>query len=60
MDDREGAAEYIKASEGIVRQAVTNGDLAAHPIGRGRDYRVTAADVDEWMMSRSYEPKRFL
>lgn len=51
------AAKYIKASEFIIRKAVTDGDLPAHPIGKGREYRLDAADIDAWMKSRSWEPR---
>lgn len=51
------AAEHVKVSQDIIRAAVKNGDLPAYPVGKGRDFRLTAAEVDEWMRSRSYEPK---
>lgn len=51
-------ADYAKVSEWTVRQAVKDGDLPAYPVGKsGRSYRLTAADIDEWMKSRSYEPR---
>jgi excisionase family DNA binding protein len=52
------AAEYVKVSPDIIRAAVKNGDLPAYPVGRGRDFRLTAEDIDSWMKSRSYEPGR--
>lgn len=52
-----GAAEYIKVSEPIIRDAVKAGDLPAYPVGKGREYRLTSEDVDAWMKSRSYEPR---
>lgn len=51
------AAEYLKVSEPIIRDAVKRGDLPAYPIGKGREYRLTAEDIDKWMMSRSWEPR---
>ncbi|ORV92721.1 hypothetical protein AWC11_07645 [Mycobacterium interjectum] len=51
-----GAAEYVSVSQEIIRAAVKSGDLPAYAIGRGRDYRLTADDIDDWMRSRSYEP----
>jgi excisionase family DNA binding protein len=51
------AAEYVKVSPDIIRAAVKSGDLPAYPVGKGREYRLTAGDVDDWMRSRSYEPR---
>lgn len=51
------AAEYISVSEPIIRSAVKSGDLPAFPVGKGREYRLRATDVDEWMTSRSWEPR---
>lgn len=53
----QGAADYVKTSSDIIRSAVKAGDLPAYPVGKGREYRLTADDVDEWMKSRSYEPR---
>lgn len=54
---KEGAA-HAKVSEWTIRDAVKNGDLPAYPVGKGgRSYRVTAEDIDDWMCSRSFEPK---
>ena len=54
----QAAADYLSVSKDIIRKAVKDGDLQAYPVGTGRrDYRLTAADVDAWMMSRSYEPR---
>ena len=50
------AADYLRVSEGIIREAVQLGYVPAYPIGAGKQYRVTAEDLDEWMMSRSWEP----
>lgn len=53
------AAEYCKSSLTTIREAVKAGDLIAHPVGKsGREYRVTADAVDEWMKSRTWEPRR--
>jgi excisionase family DNA binding protein len=51
------AAEYAKISARLIRVAVKQGDLPAYAIGAGKDYRLTAEQVDAWMMSRAYEPK---
>lgn len=51
------AADYVKVSEPIIRDAVHAGDLVAYPVGKGRNFRLTTDDVDEWMKSRSYEPR---
>lgn len=52
------AADYLKISRDLIAKAVRDGDLPAYPVGSGRrDYRLTASDVDAWMMSRSYEPR---
>lgn len=53
-----GAAEYVKTSEPIIRDAVKKGDLQAYPIGKGREYRLDADEVDAWMKSKSYEPPK--
>ena len=53
----QSAADYATVSPDMIRAAVKAGDLKAYAIGRGREYRLTAADVDEWMMSRAYEPR---
>lgn len=50
------AAEYVKVSEPIIRDAVKAGDLPAYPVGKGRNFRLTAEEVDGWMRSRSWEP----
>lgn len=52
------AAEYSTVSEWSIRQAVKDGDLPAYPVGKGgRSYRVTAEDIDEWLRSKSWEPR---
>lgn len=51
------AAEHATVSEWSIRRAVKDGELPAHPIGKGgRSYRVTAEAVDEWLLSKSWEP----
>lgn len=51
------AAEHAKVSSATIRDAVKRGELPAYAVGRsGRQYRLRAQDVDEWMMSRAYEP----
>lgn len=52
------AAERIRASKDIIRAAVSSGDLPAYAIGKGRDYRLKADEVDGWLESRAYEPKQ--
>lgn len=54
----QGAADYLSVSTDLIRAAVSGGDLPAYPIGKGREYRLTSDDIDEWMRSRSYEPPR--
>lgn len=52
------AADHLKIARDHIAKAVRDGDLPAYPVGSGRrDYRVTAEDVDNWMRSRSYEPR---
>lgn len=53
------AADYVRVSERLIRDAVKRGYLMAYPIGSGREYRLTAEEIDEWMMSRCWEPKQF-
>lgn len=49
-------AKYATVSEWSIRQAVKDGELEAHPIGKGRTYRITEQAIDEWLLSRSWEP----
>lgn len=51
------AAKYVDVSPDIIRAAVKAGDLPAYPVGKGREYRLDAEEIDEWMRSRSYEPR---
>lgn len=51
------AADYVDVSPDIIRAAVKAGDLPAYPVGKGREYRLTAEDIDGWMRSRSWEPR---
>lgn len=51
------AADYVDVSPDIIRSAVKAGDLPAYPVGKGREYRLTAEDIDGWMRSRSWEPR---
>lgn len=51
------AAERTRQSADLIRAAVKGGELPAYAVGKGRDYRLDAAEVDEWMKSRSYEPR---
>lgn len=51
-------AEYAKVSVETLREAVRSGDLVAHPVGKsGREYRLTAEDIDQWMKSRTWAPR---
>lgn len=51
-------AEYGRVSLSTLREAVRSGDLIAHPVGKsGREYRVTAEDIDAWMKSRTWAPR---
>jgi excisionase family DNA binding protein len=54
------AADYVRVSADLIRTAVRLGDLPAYSIGKGREYRLTAEDIDEWMKSRAYEPPKLL
>lgn len=51
------AAEYVRVSEGLIREAIKLGYLPAYAIGTGTQLRLRAEDIDEWMMSRAWEPK---
>jgi excisionase family DNA binding protein len=54
---KQGAADHAKVSTDAITAAVKAGDLPAYKVGQGkRDYRLTAREVDEWMLSRTYEP----
>jgi excisionase family DNA binding protein len=50
-------AEYVRVSQDTIRAAVRSGDIPAYPVGKGREFRITAEDIDKWMMSRAWEPK---
>lgn len=50
------AAKRTRQSADLIRAAVTSGELPAYPIGKGREYRLDASEVDGWMKSRSWEP----
>ncbi len=53
------AADYVRVSENLIRDAVKLGYLVAYPVGTGTRYRLRAEDIDEWMMSRAWEPKGY-
>ena len=53
-----GGAEYAKVSEPIIREAVKRGDLPAYGIGKGRNFRLKAADIDSWLESQPWEPRQ--
>ncbi|OBJ43093.1 hypothetical protein A5621_00775 [Mycobacterium colombiense] len=50
------AAEYSTVGVHTIREAVKAGDLKAYAIGTGREYRLTTADIDAWLMSRAWQP----
>jgi excisionase family DNA binding protein len=52
------AADHVRISESLIRDAIKAGYLPAYAIGTGSQCRLTAEDIDEWMMSRAWEPKR--
>lgn len=51
------AGDYARVSSALIARAVKQGYLVAYPIGTGTQYRLRAEDVDEWMMSRAWEPR---
>ncbi|WP_368858991.1 excisionase family DNA-binding protein [Mycolicibacterium neoaurum] len=52
------AADHAKVSTWTIREAVKQGELPAYAVGRsGRQYRLRVQDVDDWMMSRAWEPE---
>lgn len=51
------AADYAALSVWTIRAAVKAGELPAYAIGTGRAYRLRRDDIDEWLMSRSWEPR---
>jgi excisionase family DNA binding protein len=52
------AADYARISEGLIRDAVKLGYLPAYAVGEtGTHFRLRAEDIDEWLMSRAWEPK---
>jgi excisionase family DNA binding protein len=51
------AADHVRASKDTISAAVSRGDLPAYRIGKGREYRLRADEVDEWLSSRAYEPR---
>lgn len=53
---KSGAA-HVRVSPDLIREAVKNGDLQAFAVGKGREFRLREADIDEWMSSRSWEPR---
>ena len=54
------AAKHARVSAWTIREAVKAGELPASAVGKsGRQYRLTAEDVDSWMLSRSYVPERY-
>ncbi|MEW5813685.1 MAG: helix-turn-helix domain-containing protein [Actinomycetota bacterium] len=53
---KQEAAQHVRVSPDLIADAVRSGELPAYPIGKGRDYRLDLAEVDEWMKRRSYVP----
>ena len=53
------AAKYVdNVSERTIRDAIKAGELIAYPVGKGGTHiRLRAEDIDEWMTSRSWEPR---
>lgn len=51
------AAEYSTVGTDTIRAAVKAGDLPAYAIGKGREYRLTADDIDAWLKAHAYEPR---
>lgn len=51
------AADYVKVSEGMIRDAVKDGYLTAFTYGSGKGIRLTDEHLDAWMMSRPWEPR---
>lgn len=51
------AAEHVQISPDLIAQAVRDGCLPAYSVGKGRDYRLDLSEVDDWMKSRSWEPR---
>jgi excisionase family DNA binding protein len=52
------AADYARISETLIRNAMKLGYLPAYAIGEsGTHFRLRTGDIDEWMMSRAWEPK---
>lgn len=52
-----GGAEYAKVSEPILRDAIKSGDLQAYAIGKGRNFRLKASDIDAWLEAQPWEPR---
>ena len=50
-------ADHCTVSMDLIRAAVKSGDLPAYAIGKGKDFRLKESDLDDWMESRSYEPR---
>ncbi len=50
------AAKYAKIGPKLIANAGASGELPAYPIGTGREYRLRAIDIDQWLMSRAWEP----
>lgn len=50
------AADYLRISESLIRDALKRGYLEAFTFGSGKEIRLTAEHLDAWMMSRPWEP----
>jgi len=54
------AAKYIGAkSTDVLRAAIRAGELPAYTYGKN-EIRLKAADLDAWLESKPYEPRRAL
>lgn len=54
------AAERTRQSVPNIRNAVRDGDLPSYRVGASgsRNYVLKASEVDAWMESRPYEPRK--
>lgn len=52
------AAEHARLSPDVIRAAVKAGDLPSYaPTPGGKDIRLKATDIDEWIESKPYVPQ---
>jgi len=50
------AAAYAKVGARLIQDAVNAGHLQAFAIGKGKEYRLRAQDIDTWLTARAWEP----